>query len=290
VLRNDVTHTYILACSEDTTAQETALAIEGLPARVVRLEYTDEQKSWPSNTRCLLGHKAIWAKVIDDGARCALICEADFVPCIGMGSHLLPFHAEDAKDALGYLYGGGVRVYDVHYGRYARGNSSCAVAYVICPSVASRLIQFADDLLRERGDKYTPWDCELGWRLQKLGVQSWMPYRHYGEHGGVPNPEHAQNGINPRHQSDTLLAPLHFLPAYARGSRTRFCFTRLKARCRGIGRLIMGKYLLLCECKRARINGTLFDILRFSIQRHLYLGRVSLRNPPLFPKEPVRMK
>lgn len=145
------------------------------------------------------------------------------------------------------------------------------MAYVLGARVAQRLIQFADAYVAQHGTAHSLWECELGWSVKASGVKSWMPYRQYGEHGGLPNMEHAQHGFNPSHQADTLYGPLHFLPVYARGSRLRFGWMRMKARARGIGRLLFHRYVHRKDLQRARANGTLGAMLKFAIVRHAYL-------------------
>ena len=272
MLRESIARVYILACTEDTSALERVLSAEGFSVEVIRARYNEAQMSWSRAARCLWGHREIWRTIAEVGDSLSMVCEADFVPCIGIGKLPLPFHVDDAQDALGYLYAGGVEVFDVHHGKYARGHASCTGAYVAGGSVARRLMQFADEHHLRHGGEHSLWDCELGWAVKSVGVKCWMPYRQYGEHGGIPNPEHAKNGFNPSHQSDILYGRLHFLPEYAGGSRFKYWETRLRARCRGIGRLVFNRYLHLHDCNRARQNGTLVSLIKFSVLRHLYIG------------------
>ena len=74
-----------------------------------------------------------------------------------------------------------------------------------------------------------------------------MPCRHYGEHGGLPNKEHAAIGKlrqGGEHHADNLMAGLRFLPQYSRGSRLRFLLVRAKWRLLGIGRLLSGRWIV----------------------------------------------
>ena len=287
MVKESVVRVYILACTEDASALEHAFSVEGFPVEVIRPQYDAEQRSWSRAAKCLWGHREIWQAIAEAGEGLSMVCEADFVPCVGIGALPLPFHAHDIQDALGYLYAGGAEVFDIHHGKYARGHASCTVAYVAGAAVARRLIHFADIHLLNRGTGHTLWDCDLGWSVKSVGVKCWMPYRQYGEHGGIPNPEHAKHGFNPSHQSDILYGPLHFLPAYAGGSRFKYWGTRLRARCRGIGRLVLNRYLHLHDCKRAWRNRTLVPLLKFSILRHFYFGSRMSKNPPERPKVPA---
>jgi len=270
MLNGQINRVYVLACEENTTELERAFRAEGFSAKVIRPEYDAAQTSWSRAAKCLWGHRCIWQEIAQAEDSLVIVCEADFVPCVGIGKLPLPFHMDDAPDALGYLYAGGVEVFDIHHGLYARGHASCTVAYVVGPSVARRLIDFADQHLADHGSGHTLWDCDLGWDVKKQGVKCWMPYRQYGEHGGIPNPEHAAQGFNPTHQADLLYDRLQFLPAYAKGSRLTYCKTRLMARIRGLGRLVGNRYLHPHDCKRAKINGTLIPFLKFAFQRHGY--------------------
>ncbi len=88
-----------------------------------------------------------------------------------------------------------------------------------------------------------------------MGAKCFMPYRQYGEHGGVSNPEHAKSligfakritilgrlGLGKNHHAETLYGPLQFLPLYAGGSRIRFLVIRLEAKVIGLLRLLGGR-------------------------------------------------
>jgi len=74
------------------------------------------------------------------------------------------------------------------------------------------------------------------------GVRSYIPSKSYGEHGGIPNPEHTVNGFTSWHQADSLIAPLAFMPAYANGSSLRFVYFRARSRARYIYKFFAGKY------------------------------------------------
>src|SRR6202040_1429474 len=89
-------------------------------------------------------------------------------------------------------------------------------------------------------------DSHLQWFAMGQGAEAYIPLRHYGEHGGMPNPEHAQLGRLPRagvHRADNLEKRLRFLPDYARGSRVRYFVERCKGRLFGWARLLSGAWV-----------------------------------------------
>jgi hypothetical protein len=80
-----------------------------------------------------------------------------------------------------------------------------------------------------------------------LGGEAFIPLRHYGEHGGSPNPEHARLGRISRqglHRADNLMSSLHFLPPYANGSRLSYLRVRLEAHLMGFARLLRRWWIL----------------------------------------------
>ena len=78
---------------------------------------------------------------------------------------------------------------------------------------------------------------------QKRGVNTYIPFRSYGEHGGTPNWEHREAGINPTHRADVLWGRLHFLPLYAKGSIIVYLICRARAKIRAILRLLSGRFV-----------------------------------------------
>src|SRR5262249_47304387 len=84
------------------------------------------------------------------------------------------------------------------------------------------------------------------WHVMGLGGEAFIPRYHYGEHGGIPNPEHASMGSLRRdghHRADNLMGSLHFLPAYAEGSYVSFLRTRLVGHLLGLVRLATGRWI-----------------------------------------------
>jgi hypothetical protein len=99
--------------------------------------------------------------------------------------------------------------------------------------------------------------------LMARGIESYFPYRHYGEHGGHGNPEHAAAGLGRPHQADALQGRLAFLPSYAKGSELRFWTVRLRARVWGFLRLVTGRVLEPHDLTRGNVPA----LLRFAAGR-----------------------
>jgi hypothetical protein len=138
--------------------------------------------------------------------------------------------------------------------------------------LARLLIEFAEtEVLTKDPNSYSGWDSELGFWLNARGTECFLPYRHYGEHGGLPNPEHEAANLRSSHRADLLAGPLAFLPTYARGSRMRFAWVRLRARGWGLVRLLAGRYLAWHDFARSPEKARL---LRIALGRHLF------RRPP----------
>ena len=269
-----VQNTYIIACTEDISPLEKALIKEGFSPEISRMEYSSAEQEYSGAVRCMLNHANVW-KQVAAGTGLSLVVEADFIPVRRFGDLPLPFPPSRYNGALGYLYAGGATLFDVQLeeGRiYGRGHASCTVAYVIGPEAARCLLEFADHEMKTQDlTRHNLWDCRIRMFLQERGITSWLPYRQYGEHGGIPNPEHAQAGYNPSHQADVLFAPLSALPLYANGSRRRLAVVRAKARMRGVVRLLLGRYLTHIDVRRAVANGTWIPLLRFAFGRQLGL-------------------
>lgn len=245
-LRELIGRTIVVAHNERVDDLERSLVHEGLPCEVQRRAYTDEEQTFPASSRCFLNHRDAWKKASQlDGY--TLICEADFVPCIGMGDFPSFWPLNDPL-AYGYLYQGSPRIIALTPQRQLRAHCSPLVAYVINASVAALLLRFADDhVLRHPLREYSTFDSHVQWWLMGEGASAYMPMKHYGEHGGFPNREHqlmgglAAAGV---HRADNLMGPLHFLPPYARGSWLRYAWQRWLARAKGLGRLATGRWIV----------------------------------------------
>ena len=237
-----VTRTIILAYREDTTPLENALRAEGLNPVVQRRTYTPSEQTYSRTIRCLLNHADAWRAAADHNGY-ALILEADFVPCRRFASLPAPFDpARHGPLAWAFLYAGGPRFLHLLPGGFIQGHAACPVAILLSPGVARHLVDFAEELVRTTSDltTYSLWDTIFQWHMMGMGATCFMPYRHYGEHGGIPNPEHNVSGAGrfANHHAECLQGPLAFLPAYARGSRAIYVRTRLLAKLVGLARVI----------------------------------------------------
>ncbi len=257
-LRVLIARTIILAYREDTSILENALRAEGLAPVVQRRTYDLTEQTYSRTIRCLLNHADAWraAAAASDGY--TLIVEADFVPCRGFASLRAPFDPEQHGPlAWAFLYAGGPRFIRVLSGGFIWGHAACPVAILVPPGVATHLAGFADKLIRDTPDltAYSLWDTVFQWHMMGHGATCFMPYRHYGEHGGLPNPEHKIAGhgrlaqlarrlhldVFDNHHAECLQAPLAFLPSYARGRRLLYLRTRLLAKLVGLARVFTGR-------------------------------------------------
>lgn len=236
----------ILAWREDVDQLLNVLRVEGLNPQVQRVSYTAEESSFTRVTRALINHREAWKQAAGHPDY-TLICEADFVPCVGFGSLLTCWPLENPL-AWAYLYQGSPRILAVIGKRpFLRGHTAPLVAYVINAKVAEILLRFYDyELSHYDPHEYFAFDAHLQWFAMWQGAEAYMPLRHYGEHGGIPNPEHAGLGGLARsgtHRADNLVARLSFMPQYACGSKTRYVVERIKARLYGFSRLFIGRWI-----------------------------------------------
>lgn len=254
-LRSLVRRTIILAYREDTTELERCLAAEGFAPEIQRATYTPQEQTYSRTIRCLLNHLAAW-RLAAATAGHTLVVEADFVPCRGLAALPAPFDPNrHGPLTWAFLYGGGPRFLRVEEGPFIMGHAACPVALLISPEVAVHLVAFAERIMRETPDltAYSQWDTTFQWQIMGSGARCYVPLRHYGEHGGLPNPEHnaisaglvARLGVLQNHHAECLAGPLAFLPPYARGSRLRFLRTRALAKLVGFGRLLSGRVVAL---------------------------------------------
>jgi hypothetical protein len=178
-----------------------------------------------------------------------------------------PIPPHDDIHYLGYLYIVGPQIWDLVRADLACGHGGGLVAMLIHPTVAKMLLQFLDEQLavNPRGE-YSPFDTKLGYWLKDRGVESYIPYRHYGEHGGIGNPEHARAGLGRPHQADVLQGRLSFLPAYAEGSLAKYWATRIRARVWGLLRLGAGRLLTWPNFRRSDWSA----MLRYAVGRFIY--------------------
>ncbi|NEQ97146.1 MAG: LPS biosynthesis glycosyltransferase [Cyanothece sp. SIO2G6] len=278
-----VTQTLIVACKEDTQKLETALEREALKSEVLRQVHQPQYQTYSRSYLCLLNHCEAWKRA-SQVQGLTLVLEADFVPVKNMGMLPLPMNPDQADVGIAWLYTCAPQLYSVSAEGHAQGFSTSMVAYLLTPAGAIALLEMANHIHQSPGPcVYTSWDSEICDFLRKRQLKTFIPLRNYGEHGGRPNPEHQQHGLSVEHRADVLFGPLAFTPQYAQpnsasvadsprswlltlGSQWRFLRTRLKARVKGLGRLLLGKFLRL---KVARGSSVPTWLLWFAIRRQL---------------------
>jgi len=267
-LRDSIQRSFIIAHQEDTQPLEKALVAEGLPSVTQRLSFSDEEKQFSGATRCLLNHRRAWEQAAQiEGL--SLVVEADFVPCRGFGDFPVPIPASEANRAVAWLYLCAGRFCQRVEGRFFLGGSNSTVAYVVSPSAARCLLALAELILALIDPrKYSTWDTNIWPFLGENGVPMFVPWRNYGEHGGLFNPEHRQEGrkLIP-HRAECLMGPLHFLPDYSGGRTWRFigvrCFHKLKA----IAKLVCGKTVTRAALRELPSNQERLDLVATSLAR-----------------------
>jgi len=229
------------------------LILEGIQVQVVRGPYSKEQQSYSAIYRCLVNHANAWRMVVKSETL-SIIVEADFVPVLGFGKLPLPVPVDRLDSSLIYLYACGPQFWDMpSSSKCARGHAGGMVAYVISPTVATMMLDFFEEQCTANpSGAYAPWDAGVGYWLKARGVESYLSYRQYGEHGGIANPEHSKSGLGRPHQADTLTGPLAFLPFYACGSFATFLTVRLRARMWGWVRLLAGRSLAWHDLVRTK--------------------------------------
>lgn len=244
ILRDLVTQSLILTHGEKVDPLFLALAEEGLHPKLLVASYSSEELTYARATRTFMNHYAAW-KMAGQRQGYTLICESDFVPCVGIGSFPIFWPLEDEL-AYGYLYQGSPRLLAV-IGNFLRAHTTPLVAYIINQRVARILLDFYNyEMSRYSPREYFTFDAHLQWFAMGQGAKAFIPLRHYGEHGGFPNPEHMERGNVARagvHRADNLIGRLYFLPAYARNSRINFAMVRLGARALGWARLLSGRWI-----------------------------------------------
>ncbi|MEB3295344.1 MAG: hypothetical protein VKJ24_19495 [Synechococcales bacterium] len=260
---------YIIAYQEDTTSLETALQQEKIRPIVLRQTADPALAETSGSYRCLLNHHRAWQTIAASGMP-GLIVEADFVPVQGMGQLPIPYPWQHAETGVAWLYTCAPQIYHISEEGstigYAEGFSCSTVAYLVTPPAATQLLDLLDWVRSQFGTQYSAWDSQLEGFLRQRGLKSYIPFRNYGEHGGVPNPEHRQHGLSSFHRADVLYGKLAFKPDYAQGDHG--WKTRLQARCKGFARLLMGKYL---RSQILRRSSTPQRLLQFALLRQATL-------------------
>ncbi|WP_152682617.1 hypothetical protein [Caenimonas sp. SL110] len=258
-------HVIIVAHTEDTSNLRRTLTAEGFEVAEVRGPYTHAQRQYSASFRCFVNHANAW-RIAANRSLPTIIVEADFVPVKKFGSLRVPAPAEKFNNCLPYLYACAPSIWDLD-GPVARGHAGGLVATVVWPRVAAMLLEFFDqEIAANPLGAYSPFDSRLGYWLKDRGVETYLPYRQYGEHGGLSNPEHAIAGLGRPHQADVLHDSVAFMPAYAQGSKWKLWRTRLLAKLWGFGRLGAGRFL----SARNFARGDRWKLIRFAAGRLIF--------------------
>jgi hypothetical protein len=277
-LRHAISRSLIVCFEEDVGPLEASLVSADLKPQVLRASYTASELDYPAAIRTFLSHRRAW-QIAAGASGYSLICEADFVPCRGLGD-LPVFWPTSDPLAWGYLYQGSPRLLAIVGPRqFLRGHCAPLVAYVVNEKVAECMLRFFDREIEEYGTaSYVTWDAHLPWWLMGQGAEAYIPPTQYGEHGGLPNPEHARSGIVTRagrHRADNLAGPLAFLPQYASGSWLIYRKERAVARALGWARLWTGRWISYTDAYPRNLRST----------AHMYW--VGLRRLSLWPRAQV---
>lgn len=244
LLKDEIQQAFIIAYREETEPLEQALANEGWQVKLFRNERSPDS-SCAAIYCCMMNHRRAWVQAAAE-PRPTLIVEADFVPVVGMSSLPLPMDLSQPSTGLCWLYTCAAQIYSLSPDGFAEGFSTSLVAYVVTPAAARCLCGLADWVHEHHGTGYFNFDSEVDKYLRSHGFKNYISFRNYGEHGGIPNPEHRQHGISGIHRADVLAGPLAFRPLYAGTGhqwRSRYLWIRLNARLKGIGRLLLGRFL-----------------------------------------------
>jgi hypothetical protein len=244
-LREAASRVLVVAHREDTTELVRTLETEGFRVEEIRGPYTPEQERWSMIKRCLCNHANAWRRCVELGED-VIVCEADFVPVVRFGARTLPCPRPSANGPgrLAFLYGAGSILYGVDARGFPFGHSQTAVCWFLSVAAARAALSFFRiESAKPDAGEYATWDTRISVYLRReWGVESYFTDRQLGEHGGLPNPEHARAGHRPWHHADLLAGRLAFRPAYARGSRARYLRRRALARLRGLGRVVLLRY------------------------------------------------
>lgn len=259
----------IIAYQESTQELEKLLTSEGFEIEILRQEAKPEYKNFSRSYLCLMNHQRAWEKATQE-AQPTMIIEADFVPVVGFGELTLPFNPNQSDVGISWLYTCAPQLYHVSNDGYAEGFSTSAVAYIVTPKSACYLLELAAEIREKVGvTNYSSWDSTIDSFLRQKKLKNYIPWRNYGEHGGLPNLEHYQNKLSRTHRADVLYGKLAFMPLYAVGQNNvylKFFWVRLWARVKGIARLLTGRFL------RVKVlQGSSFPVrlLRFAILRQI---------------------
>lgn len=281
-----VGQTLIVAYKEPTEQLTEVLGQAGCDCTVLRQVHQPGYETHSSSFLCLLNHCNAWEKALQS-SQPTLVVEADFVPVKNFSELPPPFDPLDTQMGITWLYTCASQIYNVSKPdqasggltgiaqkfscRFAQGYSASTVAYIITAKSAAALLELAAQIESSPGPKaYSAWDSGIEYFLREAGFHNYVPFRNYGEHGGLPNPEHRQNQLSKAHRADVLYGELAFPPMYAcvsgQVNRWEWWKVRSHARIKGWGRLLLSKYLRAEVVRKSRQGR---DLVEFAIARHL---------------------
>jgi GR25 family glycosyltransferase involved in LPS biosynthesis len=252
--------TYVIAYREPTDQLIQTLEAEQFTVELHRQAPNPKFANYSPSYRCLLNHQSAWEKIAQ-ATQPGLIIEADFAPVKNFGQLPVPYPTDLDNTGIAWLYTCAPQIYTVTHQGYAPGFSVASVAYILTPAAAQALL----NLHHRHPDptRYSSWDSEVEEFLRDRQFINYVPFRNYGEHGGIPNPEHRQHGLSSFHRADTLYDRLAFMPLYAK-TPWQYYQARLQARLKGIVRLLTGRFL---RPKIMSESSSPFRLLRFAITR-----------------------
>lgn len=267
-----IAQTFVIAYKEPTEQLTQVLTKAGFDCSVLRQVHQPGYETYSPSFLCLLNHRNAWELALRS-QKPTLIVEADFVPVKNFAELPPPFDPADDEMGIAWLYTCAAQVYSVSALGFGLGYSTSMVAYVITARSARSLIELAAQIEKDPGPRaYSSWDSGIEYYLRDKGCRNYVPFRNYGEHGGLPNLEHQQNRLSKAHRADVLYGKLAFAPMYAkmngRVNRWQWMKGRVYGRIKGFGRLLMLKYLRGEVVRKSAQGG---DLVRWAIARQLTL-------------------
>lgn len=273
-----IDQTLVIAYKEPTEQLTSVLQQIGCDCTVLRQVHQPGYETYSPSFLCLLNHRSAWELALRS-QQPTLIVEADFVPVKNFAQLPPPFDPDDDALGIAWLYTCAAQIYNVskyvsnNTDAWAQGYSTSMVAYVVNAKSAQLLIQLAAQIEKDPGPRqYSAWDSGIEYYLRDLGLHNYVPFRNYGEHGGLPNPEHGRNRLSKVHRADVLYGKLAFAPMYAseQGKLSRWMWLKVRAyaRVKGLGRLLLLKYLRGEVVRKSRQK---WALIWFAISRQLTL-------------------
>ncbi|MEL7352357.1 MAG: LPS biosynthesis glycosyltransferase [Cyanobacteria bacterium P01_A01_bin.116] len=272
-----IAQTFVIAYKEPTEQLSEVLTAAGCDCTVLRQVHQPGYETYSPSFLCLLNHRSAWELALRS-QKPTLIVEADFVPVKNFAELPMPFDPAATDTGIAWLYTCAAQIYNVidnekSNAAYGQGYSTSMVAYVITPNSARLLIELAAQVEKDPGPRaYSPWDSGIEYYLRDRGLRNYVPFRNYGEHGGLPNLEHQQNKLSKAHRADVLYGPLAFAPMYAythgQVNKLEWLKGRLYGRIKGLGRVFFNKYLRGEVIRKSEQKGRL---LKWALARQLTL-------------------